>query len=63
MIEPLFEVVGEFLRQAVGEALPEIGFHSLAEPFRRPLIRRIDRFFYGYLLALSLALVRFFFAA
>jgi hypothetical protein len=124
MLEFLFEVVGEFLLQAIGEALVELGLHSVAEPFRRtpdpwlaalgyalfgsvlgglslliaptnltpapwrlmnliatPLavgglmaamgawrarrtepVLRIDRFAYGYLFALSLALVRFFFA-
>ncbi|WP_295458790.1 hypothetical protein [uncultured Thiodictyon sp.] len=125
MVELIFEVVGEFLLQAFGEALVELGFHSLAEPFRRPpnpwlaalgytlfgaifgalsllvfpnsLVSaawrfpnlmvtplvvggimvimgawrtrrgqpalRINRFAYGYLFALSLALMRFFFAA
>jgi hypothetical protein len=121
----LFELLGEFLLQALGEALLELGFHALAEPFRRPpnpwmaalgyallgaifgglsllvfpthltpmgLLRnanliltpiavgfcmvamgawrvrrgnathRIDKFSYGYLLALSFALVRYFFA-
>ncbi len=125
MLELLFEFVGEFLLQAIGEALVELGLHSVAEPFRRPpnpwlaalgytifgavlgglsllafptnlvpeawrvvnlvatplavggimaaigawrarrgeSVLRIDRFAYGYLFALSLALVRFFFAA
>ncbi len=125
MLELIFEVLGEFLLQAVGEALFELGFHSLAEPFRRPpnpwlaalgyilfgailgglsllvvpdhlvpeawrianlvltplavgammvsmgawrarrgqSALRIDRFAYGYLFALSLALIRFLFAA
>lgn len=124
MLELLFELVGEFLLQAIGEALVELGLHSVAEPFRRPpnpwlaalgytifgavlgglsllafpanlvpetwrvvnlvatplavggimaaigawrarrgeSVLRIDRFAYGYLFALSLALVRFFFA-
>jgi DNA-binding transcriptional LysR family regulator len=125
MIELLFEIVGEFLLQAVMEALAELGLHSLGEPFRRPrnrwlaglgyaifgalaggltlwllpdhLVRsevlrklnllvtplasggimclmgawrarrgdellRIDRFAYGYVFALSLALVRYIFA-
>lgn len=35
MLEFLFEILGEFLLQAFGEALLEIGLHSLAEPFRR----------------------------
>jgi hypothetical protein len=35
MLEFLFEVVGEFLLQAVIEVLVELGVHSLAEPFRR----------------------------
>ncbi len=125
MIEFLFELVGEFLLQALVEALAELGLHSLGEPFRRPrnpwmaglgyaifgaiaggitlwllpdhMVRnevlrklnllvtplaaggvmclmgawrarrgdevlRIDRFAYGYVFALSLALVRFIFA-
>jgi hypothetical protein len=125
MLELLFEVLGEFLLQVFVEALVELGFHSLAEPFRRPPnpwlaamgyaifgaalgglsllafpahltpagvarianlvlapvavggcmvalgawrarrgepLLRIDRFSYGYLFALSLALVRFYFA-
>jgi len=36
MLEALLEIFGEFLLQAVGEALLELGLHSLAEPFRRP---------------------------
>jgi hypothetical protein len=125
MLELLLEFVGEFLLQAIVEALVELGLRSAAEPFRRapspglaalgytifgavlgglsllafpanlvpeawrvlnlvatPLavggimaavgawrarrgesVLRIDRFAYGYLFALSLALVRFFFAA
>lgn len=35
MLEFLFEVVGEFLLQAVIEILVELGVHSLAEPFRK----------------------------
>lgn len=125
MLELLFQVIGEFLLQVFVEALAELGFHSLAEPFRRPpnpwlaalgytifgaalgglsllvlpahltpsgaarianLVLtpiavgacmaafgswrakrgeqrlRIDKFSYGYLFALSLALVRFYFA-
>ncbi len=124
MLEFIFEAVGEFLLQAVLEGLVELGFHSLAEPFRKspnpwfaavgyaifgavaggislflfpmhlvsvglrltnllvtPIavglhmcvmgiwrlrhdqpILRIDRFAYGYLFALSLALIRFWFA-
>jgi hypothetical protein len=121
VLEFIFEVIGEFLLQAVVEALIEVGLHSLAEPFRRPpnpwlaglgyilfgaaiggislwvfpvnlvpqpwrvvnlvatpvavggvmvlmgawrakrgqAVLRVDRFAYGYLFALSLALVRF----
>lgn len=125
MIEFLIELLGEFLLQVAIEALAELGFHSLAEPFRRPPspwlaalgyalfgaaagalslwalpallvqdptlrlvnlaltpvavglamslmgawrarrgdpVLRIDRFAYGYLFALALALVRFWFA-
>ena len=36
MLEAVFEVLGELLLQAVGEALVEIGLHSMAAPFRRP---------------------------
>jgi hypothetical protein len=125
MLEIVLEFLGEFLLQMIGELLIELGFHSLAEPFRRPPnpwlaalgftlfgacfgglsllafpdnlvagpwrvvnlvatpiavggamalmgawrarrgqpVLRIDRFAYGYLFALSIALVRFFFAA
>ena len=125
MIEVIFEILGEFLLQVLGEALVELGFHSLAEPFQKPPnpwlaaigyalfgailgglsllvfpnnlvpepwrlvnlfatplavgglmvamgawrarrgqpVLRIDKFAYGYLFALALALVRFFFAA
>ena len=125
MLELIFELFGELVLQVVVEALIEIGFHSLAEPFRRPPspwlaavgyalfgailggvslwvfpnnlvpgawrvanlvatpvavgglmalmgawrarrgepVLRIDRFAYGYLFALSIALVRFQFAA
>jgi hypothetical protein len=125
MLELLLQVVGEFLLQIFVEALVELGFHSLVEPFRRPpnpwlagmryaifgailgglsllvfpahltppgiarianllltpvavggcmvafgawrarrgeSLLRIDRFSYGYVFALSLALVRFQFA-
>lgn len=36
MLEFLLQCFGEFLLQVVAEALLELGFHSLAEPFRRP---------------------------
>lgn len=35
-MEIVLEILGEFLIQAIGEALVELGLHSLAEPFRRP---------------------------
>lgn len=125
MLEIVFEVLGEFVLQVLGEALVELGFHSLAEPFRKPPnpwlaalgyallgallgglsllvfpnnlvpepwrlanliatplavggmmaaigawrlrrgqpVLRIDKFAYGYLFALALASVRYFFAA
>ncbi|GAA5166518.1 hypothetical protein [Viridibacterium curvum] len=125
MLEAIFELIGEFLLQIVSEALIELGFHSLGEPFRRapdpwlaalgytlfgtilggisllvfpdnlvpdawrlanlivtPIaagglmalmgawrerrgqsVLMIDKFSYGYLFALSFALIRFFFAA
>lgn len=125
MIEILIEFLGEFVLQVLGEALFEMGLHSLAEPFRKepnpwlaavgytvfgatlggislllfpdylmankslrivnaaisPIaaglsmaavgkwrarrgqaVLRIDKFAYGYLFALSLGLVRFWFA-
>lgn len=125
MIEFIFEILGEILIQVIGEALLELGLHSLAEPFRKPpnpwlaalgflligaivgglslllfpdhlvtdptwrllnlgitpmaagafmaamgawrarrgeAVLRIDKFAYGYLFALSLGLVRYFFA-
>lgn len=125
MFEALFWILSEFVLQAVMEALVELGFHSLPEPFRKrpnpwlaafgyaimgaiagalslwafpdhmvkgevarilnvivtpvavgatmglmgrwrtrrgqPALR-IDHFAYGYLFALSLALIRFWFA-
>ncbi len=36
MIELVLEFIGEFLLQACAEVLINLGFHSLAEPFRRP---------------------------
>jgi hypothetical protein len=36
MLEIIFEIFGEFLIQLVVETLVQLGFHSLAEPFRRP---------------------------
>jgi hypothetical protein len=35
MLEFLFEILGEFVLQTLGEALFEVGLHSLSEPFRR----------------------------
>ena len=35
MLELLLEVLGEFILQVFGEALVELGLHSLAEPFKR----------------------------
>lgn len=124
-MEVIFELLAEFIFQALGEALIELGFHALAEPFRKPVnpwlaafgytlfgaifgglsllifpmhfisigsfrianliltpvavgfcmvlmgkwrSRRgdplfgIDKFAYGYLFALSLALIRYFYA-
>ena len=125
MLELLFEILAEIILQTLGEALVELGFHSLAEPFRKPpnpwlaaigyglfgamlgglsllifpahfvsegwrignliltpvvvgmlmsamgywrarrgqAVLRIDGFAYGYLFALTFALVRFWFAA
>lgn len=125
MLEFIFGLLGEFLLQVIVEALIEMGFRSLAEPFRRPPnpwlaaigyalfgavlgglsllafpnnlvqgpwrvanlavtpiavgcvmagigawrtrrgqhVLRIDRFGYGYLFALSVALIRFYFAS
>ena len=36
MLEFLFEIIGEFVLQAVAELLVEFGLQSLKEPFRRP---------------------------
>ena len=36
MLEILLQFVGEFFLQVIGEALLEVGLHSLSEPFRRP---------------------------
>ena len=125
MLEAILEFFGEFLLQILVEAFVELGFHSLAEPFRRrpnpwlaslgffllgaicgglsliafrhnlvppawrlanlvltPLasgacmaligkwrarhrhaVLRIDRFAYGYLFALGMAIVRYFLAS
>jgi len=35
VLELLFEFFGEFILQVLGEALVELGLHSVAEPFRR----------------------------
>lgn len=48
MLEVLFEVVGEFLLQAIIEVMVELGFHSLAEPFRKRPSPWLSAF--GYLL-------------
>jgi hypothetical protein len=37
VIEFFIQLIGEFVLQAVGEALVELGFHSLGEPFRKPV--------------------------
>jgi hypothetical protein len=34
-MEIIFEIFGELLLQVVGEALVEVGLHSVAEPFRK----------------------------
>ena len=124
MLTIILELLGEFLLQVVIEGLAEVGWRSVAAPFRRPVnpwqaalgyaifgaifgglsllffpdnlvpgawrvgnliltplavgavmmltgawraggggtAMRLDRFAYGYLFALTLALVRFFFA-
>ena len=126
LFEFVFSFLGEFLLQVLGQLFIEVGFHSLAEPFRKepnpwlaalgylifgavagglsllvfpdylvaskslrvanavlsPIaaglsmaamgkwrakrgqeVLRIDKFSYGYLFALSLGLVRFWFAS
>ena len=35
MTEFLAEIIGEFLLQAFGEILVELGIHAIGEPFRR----------------------------
>lgn len=50
MIEIVFQFLAEFLLQLVGEALIEMGFHAVAEPFRkppRPWIAAIGYFLFG----------------
>jgi hypothetical protein len=37
MLEFILELLGEFLIQIVLEGLVELGFHAIAEPFRKPL--------------------------
>lgn len=36
MFDIVFQIFGEFILQLLAEALVELGFHSLAEPFRKP---------------------------
>lgn len=36
MLEFIFELLLEFIIQIFGEALMELGLHSMAEPFRKP---------------------------
>ena len=36
MLELLLQLLGEFLLQGIGEALVELGLHSVVEPFRKP---------------------------
>ena len=53
MLEFLFEVLGEFLLQAFGEALLEIGLHALAAPFKRapnPWLAALGYLLFGALL-------------
>jgi len=35
LFEIIFEFLGEFLLQLIGQILLEVGWHSLAEPFRK----------------------------
>ena len=41
MIELAFQIIGEFLLQAVIEILVELGFHSVREPFKRSVNPRV----------------------
>jgi hypothetical protein len=53
MMEFLFEILGEFLLQAFGEALLEIGLHALAAPFQRapkPWLAALGYLLFGALL-------------
>jgi hypothetical protein len=68
MLEAIFEALAEFVLQAVGDALTPLLVGGIMVAMgawrarRGQAVLRIDRFTYGYLFALSLALVRFFFA-
>jgi hypothetical protein len=70
MLEALFEIIGEFLLQIVVEVLvltPLLAGGIMAvlgawRARRGQTVLRIDRFAYGYLFALGLAVVRFWFA-
>ena len=61
MIEIIFQFLAELLLQVFGEALIEMGFHAVAEPFRkppRPWIAAIGYFLFGAIIGgLSLLLV------
>jgi len=53
MLEAILEVIGEFLLQVLLEILADLGFHILAEPFRKtpnPVIAAL-----GYLLLGAIA--------
>ena len=53
MIEILFEFLGELLVQVLGEALFEMGLHSVAEPFRKapnPWLAAVGYAFFGTVL-------------
>ncbi len=58
MLEAILELLGEFILQAVLEGLLEMGFHSVAEPFRippKPWLAALGYFTFGAVLgALSL---------
>ena len=59
LLELLLEIFGELILQLIGEVLFELGLRSRRRG-QRPVL---DRFAYGYLFALAMALVRLRFGA
>ena len=60
MTEFLAEIIGEFLLQAFGEILVELGIHAIGEPFRRapnPWLAAFGYLFFGAILGLLSLLI------